>query len=212
MNRPMNRSVNRYRPRVMVAALAGLTVLAAFALPAARAHEGHEHDEVPKAASSADGPRFALATDLFEVIGALEGRRLTVWIDRSADNLPVAGASIDLQVDGHAVPLERRGDVYVGELAAVVPAGRWPVAVTVLAGSDADVLAGEWVVEPGGAAAATGGVRPAGADGVSDGPVLAVEAQWVRAAAIAAVAALLAGVLGWRLGRRAGRNLPGVVR
>lgn len=196
--------MNRLRSDAIAAALCGLLLLGPSAV---RAHEGHDHDEAPPAAAvSAGGPRFALATDLFEVVGALDGRRLTLWVDRSADNAPVTDASIDLQVDGRTVALERRGDAYVGELDAAPRAGRLPVAVTVMAGSDADVFAGELVVEAASDVAMTGS-----AAGGASAPRVALTPE-MSTAAIAAAAALVAAAAGWLAGRRSGRRAPGDLR
>jgi hypothetical protein len=207
--------MNRHRSDAIPVALGGLLMLAAAA---AHAHEGHDHDEPsPPAAAVAGGPRFALATELFEVVGALDGRRLTLWLDRSADNAPVTDASIDLQVDGRAIPLALRGDVFVGELEGPPPAGRLPVAVTVMAGSDADVLAGELVVETvSGATGTSPGAGPGGAvappAGLGGASVPLPASPAALAATIAAIAAAIAGLGGWFLGRRSGRRARGAAR
>lgn len=195
-------------PAAPAAALAsGLALALALGLPSSRtasAHEGHDHgDAPPPAASAAGAPRFVLASDGFELVGAVDGRRVTLWVDRAADNAPVIGATIELEIAGTAVAVRAQRDVYVGELAASPAAGRVPVVATVVAGADADLLAGEWIVDapPTGALARTG--PPPSPDG-GRGAIGVIGALDRTAVAVAGGAAALAGLLGWWAGRRRG--------
>ncbi len=178
-------------------ALPALAALLVALPPAAPAHEGHDHSDEPpaRAATAAGGPRFALATEDFELVGAIDGRRLMLWLDRAQTNDPVAGATIELELGGVAVPLKADADVYVGELAAAPPPGRHPIAATVIAGAASDLLAGELVVAvpPDPAADAARASAPRG----SDGPL--------GTAAIAALSAALAAAIAWIAARRRGR-------
>ena len=83
---------------------AGLALSAAVALAApAAAHEGHDHGAPVAAPAAAAAPRFVAATELFELVGALEGRRLRLWLDRTDSNAPVLGATIELDLGGRTL-------------------------------------------------------------------------------------------------------------
>jgi hypothetical protein len=176
----------------------------------AAAHEGHDHDAAASGAASAalapDGARFAAAGDVFELVGALDGRRLTLWLDRIADTAPVAGATIELDLGARRVTARATGDTYLVELESAPPPGRIAIAATVLAGADSDLLAAELDVP----ASAGAGGAPAPAD-ASPGPGTAATGRLLptlgageaaRLAAVAAIVAAVAATLGWTLGRR----------
>ncbi|WP_077002535.1 hypothetical protein [Variovorax sp. KK3] len=176
--------------RLFAAALVLHTAL--FVAPAV-ADEGHSHDAPPSAASGPALPRFAAVSELFELVGVVNGKQLTIYLDRFADNAPVKGASIQLDVGGAAVALEAHGEgEFEGTLAQELKAGLVPVTATVVAGDETDILAGELDVheEAHADAATTSRWKPM--------------AGWIAAAALAALA------LAW-LGRRgaARRRLGG---
>jgi hypothetical protein len=105
---------------------------------------GHDHGDAPPAATGAPLPRFAAASELFELVGILDGRRLTVYLDHAATNAPVRHAKVDLELGGTPVPLEPRGDgEFVATLREAPAPGHLAVSATVMAGEDSDLLAGE---------------------------------------------------------------------
>lgn len=180
--------------RLQAPAACVAVALAALAAPA-DAHDGHDHGAPAPVVAPAGGPRFAAATGTFELVGALEGRRLVLWLDRTDTNAPVLGASVELDLGGRALVARPDGEVYVVQLDAAPAPGTLPVAATVVAGTDADVLAGELRIDPPAAAAAgpaDAGGRPRGSD----------DRDTMRLAAVGAGAALVAGLLGWLAGRR----------
>lgn len=174
--------------RAFARAAVALAVAAALP-PAATAHEGHDHDVPAAAAPLAAAPRFAAASDAFELVGVLEGRRLTLWLDRFADNAPVTDAGLELEIGGRALAARAEGDRYVAELPEAPAPGTLPVTATVLAGQESDLLAADLVVGPGARVAAP---TEAGLAGPVD---------WRLAAG---GAALVAAVIGWFAGRRRG--------
>jgi len=121
--------------------------LAAAALLPGPAHAGpghdHDHGDSAPAATGPALPRFAAVSELFELVGVLDGRQLTLYLDRTADNAPVTGAQIELEIAGAKFQAAVNGDVYGLELAAVPAPGVLPVTATVTAGQDIDLLAGE---------------------------------------------------------------------
>ena len=122
----------------------GLALHAALLLAPAVADEGHNHDAAPATASGPALPHFAATSELFELVGVVNGKQLTVYLDRFADNAPVKGARIDLEVGGTSVPLEEHGEgEFKGTLAQELKPGVTPVTATVAAGNETDLLAGE---------------------------------------------------------------------
>lgn len=121
-----------------------LILLALLLARPAVAGPGHDHgDEAPKAAPSAL-PRFTASSELFELVGMLEGKTLTLYLDRVDSNEPVTNATLELELAG--APLKPRplaDGSYRVELAAAPPAGVLPLTATVTVGEEADLLAGE---------------------------------------------------------------------
>jgi hypothetical protein len=108
------------------------------------AGDGHDHGEAPAAVAGPAAPRFTAVSELFELVGIVEGKRLTLYLDRSADNSPVKGAKLELEVGGAKVALEEReAGEFHGTLAEEPKPGVIAVTATVTAGNDADILAGD---------------------------------------------------------------------
>lgn len=124
--------------------MASLVLLALLPLSAAvRADDGHSHDAAPIATGPAL-PRFNATSDLFELVGVLNGKTLTLYLDHAADNRPVKDAKLELELGGVPLKLTPHGE---GEFEAVLDAvpkpGQIPVTATVITPSDSDLLAGE---------------------------------------------------------------------
>ncbi len=119
----------------------------AFALvgAAASAGEGHDHgDEAPGAASGPASPRFTTASELFELVGVIDGKRLTVYLDHAATNQPVKDAKLELEIGGVKVAVKPHAEgEFDAELVQPIKPGVFPVTATVSAGKDSDLLAGE---------------------------------------------------------------------
>jgi len=124
--------------------LAALLVSAAFAWPTlVHAGPGHDHGEAAPQASGPALPRFAAVSEAFELVGVLDGKQLTLYLDRAADNAPVTGAQIELEIAGAKFKAEPRDDSYAVLLAEVPKPGVLPITATVTAGAEIDLLAGE---------------------------------------------------------------------
>lgn len=110
----------------------------------ALAGEGHDHGEAPAPAAGPALPRFTATSELFELVGVLNGRQLSLYLDHFADNSPVKDARLELQFDGKEIKVEPHAD---GEFEAVLEEALEPgvvaVTATVFAGENADLLAGE---------------------------------------------------------------------
>jgi hypothetical protein len=187
-----------------------LGLLAALSCVPSAAHEGHDHDaEAARTAPPAPAfaaPRFGTASELFELVGALDGQRLVLWLDRAADTSPVTDATLELEIAGRPMRARAAGDIYVIELDAPLAPGRVAIVATVVAGGDSDLLAAELVVPappgvtPAGGATSSGVAPDAG--GLPGAPTAPAHGDALRTALIAALAAAFAAVAGWALGRR----------
>jgi hypothetical protein len=134
-------------PRPSAIALTLLALAGLCAAPTLRADAGHDHGDAASKVSSPGLPRFTAASDLFELVGVLNGRQLTLYLDRSADNSPVQGAKLELEIGGAGIDTRARAD---GELEATLPQPLKPgvtlVTATVVAGAQTDLLAGEFTI------------------------------------------------------------------
>lgn len=169
----------------------GLVLVLGLAPSWALADAGHDHGEAPAAAAGPAAPRFAATSDLFELVGVLDGQKLALYLDHAGDNSPVKEAQLELDIAGTRVPVARVADgEFQAALAAPLAEGVSPVTATVVAGSDSDLLAGEIDVH----AAAHAHAEPAG------------RRTTVVAGAVVAVLLALAAVWGLRRRSRAART------
>ncbi len=124
--------------------LAALLLAALLASAPAWAGPGHDHgDEAPVTVGQAL-PRFSAVSETFELVGVLNGKQITLYLDRFADNNPVRGAQIELEIGSAkfmAAPLG--DDLYVVELPEPPVPGVLPVTAMLTAGNETDLLAGE---------------------------------------------------------------------
>ena len=76
-----------------------LVTLVAFSLPVwagGDSSDGHSHEApAPLPVSQSVTPRAVAATEEFEVVTSLEGKKLVVYVDRFASNEPVVQAKVD---------------------------------------------------------------------------------------------------------------------
>lgn len=136
-----NTSMQRF-PLSPAAAL--LAVVLFFASSAARAGEGHDHGEAPAAAAGPALPRFTASSELFELVGVLQGTQLTLYLDHADSNAPVKNAKLEVEFGTRKLTPKPHGD---GEFEMMLEAepkpGVVPVMATVTTASDSDLLAGE---------------------------------------------------------------------
>ncbi|MFO0123383.1 MAG: hypothetical protein ACK520_13090 [Inhella sp.] len=121
-----------------------LPLLALVAALQVHAGPGHDHgDEAPSNAGVAL-PRFAAISDAFELVGVLDGKTLTLYLDRAASNEPVPQASIELELAGAKLsPKTQTDGSFVVTLAQAPGDGSHAVTATVTVGEETDLLAGE---------------------------------------------------------------------
>lgn len=132
------------RSLVRAMALATFTIAALLTGPGARADAGHDHGAAAPAVASPGLPRFAATSELFELVGIVNGTQLTLYLDHSADNSPAQGARLELELGGSKIEVKPgAAGEYTATLAQPLKAGVTPVTATVTAGAESDLLAGE---------------------------------------------------------------------
>ena len=111
---------------------------------AAGDEHGHDHGDSAPSAGRAALPRFAAVSDVFELVGVLNGKQITLYLDRAADNSPVTEAQIELDIAGQKFKAQKQGaDEFEVVLTEAPKPGVLPITATVSAGKDTDLLAGE---------------------------------------------------------------------
>ncbi len=125
-----------------------LMLLALGAQPA-MAGPGHDHgDAAPAASGAPTSPRFEAHSDLFEVVGVVNGSSLSLTIDRFATNEPVPNAKVELEsgaFKGIGKFSAEHADYDFEGLSFTKP-GTYPISLTITAGDEVDILAGNLVI------------------------------------------------------------------
>lgn len=124
-----------------------LTIATLFAAQAVQADAGHDHGPAAPNAAGPGLPRFAAASELFELVGVVNGTQLTLYLDRSDDNSPVKGAQLELELGGTKLDVKPGANgEFTATLAQALKPGVTPVTATVTAGTESDLLAAEIAV------------------------------------------------------------------
>jgi len=95
-------------------------------------------------ASAPSTPRFTAVSDALELVGVLNGKQITLYLDRLETNAPVKEAQIELDLSGVKFVAQKHGE---DEFEIVLPAEPKPgvisVTATVMIDKEVDLLAGE---------------------------------------------------------------------
>ena len=121
------------------------------------AHGDEDHGATAAAAvaSTAQALRMEAASELFELVAALDGGNLVIHLDRFTSNEPVTGAKISVEGGPlKATAAVERDGIYTVPAAALAAPGTHPLVFTVQAGEASDLLTGDLVVASAAAAAA----------------------------------------------------------
>ena len=119
--------------------------------------DDHSHGPATPApvASAGEAPRVEAASELFELVGVLDGDKLVIHLDRFATNEPVTGASITVEGGPlKASAAAEKGGIYTVAAAGLAAPGTHPLVFTVQAGEASDLLTADLVVASPVAAAA----------------------------------------------------------
>ena len=141
------------RRAAITVALAGLMASPSFG------HEGHDHGAPPTPVSTTIAPRADASSTDFELIAIARNDQLTIYLDTFRDNMPVAGAEIEIDTPAgllKAVAAPESG-VYTVAAPFLLKTGAYDLAITVSAGGTVDVLATTIKIPP----SAVGNATPA---------------------------------------------------
>lgn len=115
-----------------------------FALPSwagGDSSDGHSHAAPAPVPVTESAPRATAATEEFEVVAALEGKQLVVYVDRFASNEPVAKAKVEIEGAGlKGLAVEAAPGTYVMDIAATLPPAKHALTISIEAGDTADLL------------------------------------------------------------------------
>jgi membrane fusion protein, heavy metal efflux system len=108
------------------------------------AGEGHDHGDAPAATAGTASPRVSSHSDLFELVGVVDGGELKIYLDRYATNEPITNATIEVEVGSiKGIAAAQPDGSYSFKNDVFSKPGELAVTFTVLAGQDTDLLAGE---------------------------------------------------------------------
>ncbi|MCL4681264.1 MAG: LPXTG cell wall anchor domain-containing protein [Rhodocyclaceae bacterium] len=117
-------------------------IAAAFLASAAAAHGGEDHgDGAVPAATGGVAPRAFAQSEEFELVAVLADGKLTLYLDRYADNAPVPGAEVEVESGTFkAVAAQVAPGVYSVPGQVFAQPGKHPLTISVQAGDAADLL------------------------------------------------------------------------
>ncbi len=145
---PMKRAgaaINFVASKVLVTLLALLMLTALLAYStAAWAGEGHDHGDAAPVATGTGSPRVSSHSDLFELVGIVDGGAMTIYIDRHGTNEPVTGAKVEVEAGAaKGVATPQADGTYRFEHAVLKETAALAVNFTVVAGAESDLLTGD---------------------------------------------------------------------
>jgi cobalt-zinc-cadmium efflux system membrane fusion protein len=124
--------------------LAAVATAPLLMISPARAHEGH--DNGPPPVNMAVAPRAEASSEAFELVAVARDRALTIYLDRSRSNAPVAGAAIEIETPEGPATAEVKGDAYRLAAPWLGNPGHHDLVFTVTTGEEADILAATLVI------------------------------------------------------------------
>jgi membrane fusion protein, heavy metal efflux system len=95
---------------VAVCAVVASAILVWLAPGSVRAHEGHDLEAAETPGALHNQPRLAAGSEAYELVGILDGNRLTVYLDHYGNNAPVTDAQITVTIGDDMVTAEPGGD------------------------------------------------------------------------------------------------------
>ena len=108
---------------------------------------GHDHGPAAAAVAGTASPRVSAQSDLFELVGIVEGGELKIYLDRFATNEPVTDAKIEVDIGGKkSIATAQPDGSYSVKNDVFVKSAELALSFTVLQGQEADLLAGDLVV------------------------------------------------------------------
>ena len=119
-----------------------LALIFALTSPLAIAGPGHDHGDAAPHATGPALPRFAAASEDLELVGVVNGKLVTLYLDRFKDNSPINGAQIEIEIGGNKYKAEKHGEgEYEVILKDTLKPGVMAITATIQAGDLSDLLA-----------------------------------------------------------------------
>lgn len=113
-------------------------------IPMAIAGPGHDHGDTTQQATGSALPRFTALSDELELVGIIDGKLVTVYLDRFKDNSPVSDARIEIDIAGSKYQAQKKSDgEYTFNLKDMLKPGVMAVTATIITGELSDLLATE---------------------------------------------------------------------
>lgn len=123
------------------ASMALFVATVSFVPPAAYGHGGEDHGAPPPPVTQNLAPRAVAATKEFEIVAAVEGKQLAVYVDRFASNEPVANAKVEVEGGGlKGMASESAPGTYLMNITSPIPPGKHALTISVEAGESSDLL------------------------------------------------------------------------
>ena len=95
-------------------------------------------EEKPTTAQTQSLPRFYAESDLYEAVGVINGKEITLYLDRYSSNELVKGAKVEIELEGFKISSEPHGDgEYLFRLKNKIK--DQPTAITITVNDDDDV-------------------------------------------------------------------------
>ena len=111
--------------------------------------DGHSHAAPTTLLTTPIAPRASSATEEFEIVAVLEGKRLMVYLDSFGTNAPVGGAKVEIEGAGlKGVASEIAPGTYVMDVAMVIPPARHALTFAIEAGDTTDLLTATLDISP----------------------------------------------------------------
>lgn len=103
--------------------------------------DGHSHAAPAPVPVTENAPRATAVTEDFEVVAALEGKQLVVYVDRFASNEPVVEAKVEVEGAGlKGLAVEAAPGTYVMDIAEAMPPARHALTISIETADSADLL------------------------------------------------------------------------
>jgi len=121
-----------------------LALLLTLFIPLAIAGPGHDHGDTAPQATSSALPRFTAVSEDLELVGIVNGKLITLYLDRFKDNSPVNDAQIEIDIAGSKYQAQKHADdEYEVTLKEPLKPGVMAITATINAGELIDLLAPE---------------------------------------------------------------------
>ena len=112
--------------------------------PLAIAGPGHDRADTTPQAIRSTLPRFSATSEDLELVGILNGKLVTLYLDRFIDNSPVNDAQIEIDIAGSKYKAQKHGEgEYEVTLTDTLKTGVMAITATIQAGDLTDLLATE---------------------------------------------------------------------